>query len=115
MRQVRGSLGNSCSFPVLTRFNTTPVKLNISFVNLQRLLCLIRHYIRRISHCQAMMKFLTQHDYIMKRLLALFTLLLPFIAGVVSMQAQTPDATAISSSEVPDGYYFIARDRKSVV
>ena len=54
------------------------------------------------------MKFLTQHDYIMKRLLALFTLLLPFIAGVVSMQAQTPDATAISSSEVPDGYYFIA-------
>lgn len=24
------------------------------------------------------------------------------------MQAQTPDATAISSSEVPDGYYFIA-------
>ena len=44
----------------------------------------------------------------MKRLLALFTLLLPFIAGVVSMQAQTPDATAISSSEVPDGYYFIA-------
>ena len=55
-----------------------------------------------------MMKFLTQHDYIMKRLLALFTLLLPFIAGVVSMQAQTPDATAISSSEVPDGYYFIA-------
>lgn len=61
-----------------------------------------------ISHCQAMMKFLTQHDYIMKRLLALFTLLLPFIAGVVSMQAQTPDATAISSSEVPDGYYFIA-------
>lgn len=27
------------------------------------------------------MKFLTQHDYIMKRLLALFTLLLPFIAG----------------------------------
>lgn len=61
-----------------------------------------------ISHCQAMMNFLTQHDYIMKRLLALFTLLLPFIAGVVSMQAQTPDATAISSSEVPDGYYFIA-------
>lgn len=54
------------------------------------------------------MKFLTQHDYIMKRLLALFTLLLPFIAGGVSMQAQTPDATAISSSEVPDGYYFIA-------
>lgn len=54
------------------------------------------------------MKFLTQHDYIMKRLLTLFTLLLPFIAGVVSMQAQTPDATAISSSEVPDGYYFIA-------
>ena len=35
-------------------------------------------------------------------------LLLPTIAGVVSMQAQTPDATAISSSEVPDGYYFIA-------
>ena len=35
-------------------------------------------------------------------------LLLPTIAGVVSMQAQTPDATAISTSEVPDGYYFIA-------
>lgn len=44
----------------------------------------------------------------MKRLLTLFTLLLPFIAWVVSMQAQTPDATAISSNEVPDGYYFIA-------
>lgn len=44
----------------------------------------------------------------MKRLLTLFMLLLPTIAGVVSIQAQTPDATAISSSEVPDGYYFIA-------
>lgn len=61
-----------------------------------------------VAYCPAMMKFITQYYHIMKRLLTLFMLLLPTIAGVVSVQAQTPDATAISTSEVPDGYYFIA-------
>lgn len=48
----------------------------------------------------------------MKRISTLFSLLL-FMLGAMTVYAQTPDAAAITSEVVPDGYYFIASSAES--
>lgn len=48
----------------------------------------------------------------MKRISTLFSLLL-FMLGAMTVYAQTPSAAAITSEEVPNGYYFIASSAES--
>lgn len=48
----------------------------------------------------------------MKRISTLFSLLL-FMLGAMMVYAQTPSAAAITSEEVPNGYYFIASSAES--
>ena len=48
----------------------------------------------------------------MKRISTLFSLLL-FMLGAMMVYAQTPDASAITSEVVPNGYYFIASSAES--
>ena len=48
----------------------------------------------------------------MKRISTLFSLLL-FMLGAMTVYAQTPDASAITSEVVPNGYYFIASSAES--
>lgn len=48
----------------------------------------------------------------MKRISTLFSLLL-LMLGVMTVYAQTPDASAITSEVVPSGYYFIASSAES--
>lgn len=48
----------------------------------------------------------------MKRISTLFSLLL-FMLGAMTVYAQTPDAAAITSEGVPNGYYFIASSAES--
>ena len=48
----------------------------------------------------------------MKRIFTLFSLLL-LMLGAMTVYAQTPSAAAITSEEVPNGYYFIASSAES--